>query len=250
MDKLTLRLIRLIFFMSFPWIANAQIYDDIIDRSLKENDILKLLPPLQSLLDSSAIHSPLLKMHDSNIIIQQLKIKSEKKEWMQSLGFEAGARYGLFDNLILKEDLGVNDLATSTTEQTRYNLGLFLKIPLSSLADKSNVRIAQMEVEKLRFEKEESLRSLRQLIIIQFYNVVKAHKAMVVRTGDVEMYRIQMLRSETDFVNRNIDVAEYARLRDLASGSLIDLENAKVEFITALHLLQETSGVKITIKTF
>ena len=238
-----------IILISIPFVHIAQTYNDIIDQSLRENDIIKLLPPLQSLIDSSATHSPLLKIHDSNIIIQQLRIKSEKREWMQSLGFEAGARYGLFDNLILKEDLGINDLAASTTEQTRYNLGLFLKIPLSSLADKSKIHIAQIEVDKLRYEKEESLRNLKQLIIVQFYNVVKAHKAMVVKTGDLEMYRVQMLRAETDYINGNLEISEYARLRDISSKSLIDLENSKIEFITALQLLQETSGIKITLKS-
>lgn len=226
----------------------AQEYSDIIERSLANNDIVNQLPKLNNLLDSAEVHSPLLKMYDSDLVIQELKIKSEKRDWMRNLGFEAGAKYGLFDNLILKEDLGIEDVATSTTEQTRYNVGLFLKIPLASIADKSNENIAREEINRLKYQKESSLQELRKLIIVQYNNVVKAHRGIVIRINDLESYRVQMIRAEKDYQNGQINVAEYARLKDYYLNSQIDLEENKVEFITALQLLQETVGIKINLK--
>ena len=224
----------------------GQGFNDVIEKSLQENDISKQLPPISELQDSAVIHSPLLKIYDSDIVIQKLKIKSEKREWMHSLGFEAGAKYGLFDNLILKEDLGIQDVATSTTEQTRYNLGFFLKIPLSSIYDKSNIRIAKEEVDKLRYQKQESVLELRQLIV-QYNNVIRAHKNLIIRTSDVESYKVQMLRADKDLENGLINIAEYARLRDMLSRATLGLEDSKVEFITALQLLQETVGIRIIL---
>lgn len=235
----------LIFSVSIAW---AQDYHDVLEKSLNNNKIENQLPPLQQLLDSAETHSPLLKMYDSDVIIQELKIKSEKKDWMKSLGFQAGARYGLFDNLILKEDLGVEDLKTSTTEQTRYNLGLYLKIPLSSILDKNNQKIAEEEVNRIKYQKANSALELRKLIIVQYNNVVKAYKSMVIRINDLETYRIQMIRAEKDYQNGQINVAEYARLKDFYLNSKLDLENNKVEFVTALQLLQETAGININLK--
>lgn len=235
----------LIFSVSMAW---AQDYHDVLEKSLNNNKIENQLPPLQQLLDSAETHSPLLKMYDSDVIIQELKIKSEKKDWMKSLGFQAGARYGLFDNLILKEDLGVEDLKTSTTEQTRYNLGLYLKIPLSSILDKNNQEIAEEEVNRIKYQKANSALELRKLIIVQYNNVVKAYKSMVIRINELETYRIQMIRAEKDYQNGQINVAEYARLKDFYLNSKLDLENNKVEFVTALQLLQETVGININLK--
>ena len=240
----------ILFFITilYSTVSNAQTDFDYLDSELEKNGIQNLLPPLQTLLDSAQQHSPLLKVYDSEIIIQQLKIQSEKREWMESLGFQAGARYGLFDNLILKEALGIEDLAASTTEQTRYDVGVFLKIPLSSLADKSNVQMAKEEKNRLNFQKLNTLRELRQLVIIQYNNVIKAHKKMLINSHQVETYKVQMLSAEKDYENGIIDIAEYARLNNLYTTALISKEDTKIEFITALQLLRETTGTKIHLK--
>lgn len=228
--------------------VNGQSLNEIIDKNLTDNDITNQLPTLQQLQDSAVKHSPLLKIIDSDMVIQQLKIKSEKREWMRSLGFEAGAKYGMFDNLILTEDLGYQDLATSTTEQTRYNLGVYLRIPISSIIDNSNIKLATEEKNRLRYEKANSIKELRQLIIIQYNNIVKAHKGVVIRTAHVESYQVQMLRAEKDYENGVINIAEYARLQDVTLRAQLALEESKVELLTALQLLQETVGIKLSFK--
>lgn len=221
---------------------------DYLNSELEKDGIQNLIPSLEALLDSAERHSPLLKVYDSEIVIQQLKIKSEKREWMESLGFQAGARYGLFDNLILKETLDIEDLAVSTTEQTRYDIGIFLKIPLSSIADKSNIQIAKEEGNRLKFQKLNTLSELRKLVIIQYNNVIKAQKKLLINSQQVETYKIQMIRAEKDYENGIIDIAEFSRLNNLYTTALINREDTKVEFITALQLLRETTATNIHLK--
>lgn len=221
---------------------------DYLNSELEKDGIQNLIPSLEALLDSAERHSPLLKVYDSEIVIQQLKIKSEKREWMESLGFQAGARYGLFDNLILKETLDIEDLAVSTTEQTRYDIGIFLKIPLSSIADKSNIQIAKEEGNRLKFQKLNTLSELRKLVIIQYNNVIKAQKKLLINSQQVETYKIQMIRAEKDYENGIIDIAEFSRLNNLYTTALINREDTKIEFITALQLLRETTATNIHLK--
>ena len=78
--------------------VKGQSLNEIINKNLTDNDITNQLPTLKQLQDSAVKHSPLLKIFDSDLVIQQLKIKSEKREWMRSLGLEAGAKYGLLGN--------------------------------------------------------------------------------------------------------------------------------------------------------
>ncbi|MFA9388882.1 MAG: TolC family protein [Prolixibacteraceae bacterium] len=227
---------------------SAQTYDDLVANSISGKDITMRLPPIAELQAAALETSPLLKIHDANLVISRLKIISMKRDWMRSLGFEAGAKYGLFDNLILTGDLGIDQVATNTTEQTRYNVGLFLKIPLSTVVDKSSVNIARAEMDIIALEKETTIRELRNLIIVQYNNVVKAYRNMVIQNNAVEIYRVQMLRAEQDFNNGKITVADYARLHDMLSRSILNFEDIKVEYITALQLLQETVGIEIKLE--
>jgi outer membrane protein TolC len=238
----------IVFVLFMPFMLAAQTYDELIANTMSGKDITERLPPLATLQVQAEINSPLLKIHDANLVINQLKVNSEKREWMRSLGFEAGAKYGLFDNLILKEDLGIDEVITNTTEQTRYNIGVYLKIPISSIIDKSGVKLATAERDRVYLQKESTLKELRQLVIVQYGNVAKAYRNMLVYNNSVEVYRVQMVRAEKDFNNGIISVDEFARLNDMLARTVINLEESKIEFFTALKLMEETVGVPINLK--
>ncbi len=235
------------FILIFPVIMKGQTYDELIANTMSGKDITERLPTLATLHAQAEENSPLLKIHDANMVINQLKVNSEKREWMRSLGFEAGAKYGLFDNLIIREDLGLDEVATSTTEQTRYNFGVYLKIPISSIIDKSGVKLAAVERDRVLLEKESTVRELRQLVIIQYGNIAKAYRNMIVLNNSTEVYRVQMVRAEKDFNNGIITVDEFARLNDMLSRTVINLEESKIEFFTALKLMEETVGMPIKL---
>lgn len=247
MKKFTVYIILVLIFSALK--IEAQTSNEDIGQSIIENEITEMLPPLRNLQDSAEMNSPLLKMYDSDIIIQEMKVKLERREWMDYLGFEASVKYGLFDNLLIVEDLGLTESQTNTSEQMRYTLGVLFRIPLSAFADNNNISIAREEKEKLKLKKENTLKELRQLVIIQYYNIVKAHKKMAIYSQDVEVYRVQMIRAEKDYEIRQIEVSEFARLHDLSSQALANLEESKAEFAAALQILQETVGVKIKLNT-
>lgn len=231
-------------FSSF--VARAQFPEDFISRSLEENDISKDLPSIDSLQQLAEQNSPLLSFYNADIIINRLKVISEKRDWMEHLSFEGEARYGLFDNLILSSDLGREDLATSTTEQTRYSLGVSLRLPLSKIADRKNrINIAKGEEEKARFQRETAIQELRQLVIIQYNNIIKAHRLMVVNNANVSSFNIQAIRAEKDFLNGKITIAELARLREMLARGIENFESNKSDFQLAYLLMQETVGTNL-----
>lgn len=236
-----------VFFLIFlmPVYLLAQEYGNI---STQKEDIIKMLPPLRDLIDSAERNSPLLKLIEADVVIQRLKTVSLKREWMRNIGFEASVRYGygLLDNFVLSQNFG-NDLYYQNIE-TRYNIGVFLKIPLSNIYDRSSIKISIKEQEKANYQLEKTLNELRQLIIVQYNNVVKAHRSLSLRTESLALYQIQAERAEKDYLNGQISISEYARLKEMLTGSLMNLEENKIEFLTALQLLQEAVGVKIELK--
>lgn len=226
----------------------AQTYEELLQNTSFEKDISKRLPPLNELQQSAIEHSPIFKMLDADVNMGEYKILEERREWMRSLGIEGGAKYGLFDNLILSEGLGGPSLVSARTEQTRYYFGFFMKVPLSTIADKSNVKTAIAEKDKLRFQREAKIQELRQLIIMQYGTVIKEHRGILIKNDAVESYRVQMLKAETDYSNGKINISEYARLDDMLSKAVLALEHGKVDFLTAFMMLEEIVGVKIELK--
>jgi outer membrane protein TolC len=226
----------------------GQTYEELIDNSISGKDITERIPSLAVLQNVAQSNSPLLKIHDANIVISQLKMNSEKREWMRNLGFEAGAKYGLFDNLIIKEDLGIGEVATNTTEQTRYNLGVFLKIPLSLIVDKSAVKLASAERDIELLERQSTISELNKLVIVQYGNLIKAYRNLVILNNTVEVYRVQMAKAEKEFSNGKISIDEFARFSDMLSRTSLNLEDFKIEFFIAHKLLEETVGMKIKIE--
>lgn len=226
----------------------GQSYKDIVDNTHSGIDITKQLPPLSTLQSEAEIYSPLIKMQDAEVKIKQLQIRSLKKDWMSNIGFDAGVKYGMFDNLILSQDLGIEDLQTSSTEQTRYSVGVSLKMPLKTFLDKTDVQIAKIELESLMYKRETLLSELRKLVVIQYNDVVRAYRNILVQNSSVEMYRVQMIQNERDFNDGIIGIAEYARVNNILAGSIMRLEELKLEYSTAILVLEETVGVKLELK--
>lgn len=225
----------------------AQTYEQLLANSSSGIDIADRLPPLAELQDKAIENSPIFKMLDADVEIGDYKIKEEQRLWLHSFGIEGGARYGLFDNLIITQDLGIDQSATNTTQQGRYFLGAYVKIPISDLIDNSNVKTAIAERNKLQYQRAARIQELRELIIVRYNSVIKAYRGMVIKSNAVENYRVQQLRANEDFRNGRMTVYEKARLDDMLSKAVIELEDAKIDFMTAFQVLEETVGVKINL---
>ncbi len=226
----------------------AQTYDELLMDVANGIDISERLPPLAELQALAEKNSPYIKMLETDIKMGEAAIKKEKREWLHWVGLEGGIRYGKFDNLVITQDLGLEESNTETTEQTRYNVGGYVRIPLSSIIDRSNVIIAKMDKERAVYQKEVHSKEFRQLVITQYYNVIKEYRGMIIKSNAVENYRVQNVRAKEDFENGIIAVDEYARLEDMLSKAVYDLEDAKLSYAAAYNILEETIGTKIELK--
>ncbi len=226
----------------------AQTYDEMLEITADGKDITERLPGLSELQQLAIDNSPLLKLYESDEKVGDYIVQFKKRNWMSDFGIEGGARYGLFDNLIITEDMGALGSNTQTTEQTRYYIGVYAKVPLSNLMDKSSIHQAEAEKDKIRYQKEVGIQGLKELVISRYYNVVKEYRRLLIQTNQVENYRVQNLRAETDYSNGQMDVYEYVRLKDMVSKASMDLESAKIDFKNSFQILEQIIGVKIKLK--
>lgn len=228
----------------------SQDFDAFINSAIDETDITHRLPPISELQEQAIKSSPMLKYFDAQIGRNRERVKENKREWMQHMGFDGSARYGLFDNLVISEGTVSNAATNYSEEQSRYQVGVFVKIPISAIFDKSNVDYYRQEVEMVKYLRENNIRELRQTVIIQYNKVIKAHRLFLLRNRMCESYKVQKQRAYKDYINGKINLAEYARLTEMLTKATIELENEKVDFITALHILQEVVGSPINLKDF
>ncbi|NOU59992.1 TolC family protein [Marinifilum caeruleilacunae] len=242
--KLLLVVSCIFFSYSYLFAQNNQV---VIEKVMAGELISDLLLPLGKMQQMAIENSPLLKYHNSQVLISQLRIKAERRDWMNTLDFEASARYGLFDNLLITEDLNTES-STSTTEQTRYSVGVSLKIPLSKIIDRTNLKQAKAEFDKYRYQQLSSERELRQLVVVQYNNVLMCYKSVEVRNKAFGVLNIHLNSVEKDYVSGKIDIAEFSRVHDINMNAELELERAKIELISSIQVLNEIVGKPVTLK--
>ncbi|WP_421919814.1 TolC family protein [Marinifilum sp.] len=228
-------------------ILSAQNNQEVVKKVMAGELISDLLLPLGEMQQMAIENSPLLKYHDSQVLISELRIKAERRDWMNTLDLEASARYGLFDNLLISEDLNT-EAAASTTEQTRYSVGVSLKIPLSKIVDRTNVKQAKAELDKYRYQQQSIERELRQLVVVQYNNVLKCYKSVEVRNKAFGVLNIHLNSVEKDYVSGKIDIAEFSRVHDIKMNAELELERAKIELISSMQVLNEIVGKPVILK--
>ncbi|MCF8218504.1 MAG: TolC family protein [Bacteroidales bacterium] len=249
--------ILLLFILPFSLIINAQNTDTTeknIDYSyvnLTEEGIENHLPPLQTLIDSAISNSPLLKYKNSAEVISALNTKSVRKEWSKYIGVISDVKYGLFDNLVLgqDDDGNLNTGLVSTTQQTRYSAGIYLKLPLQELIDRRNkIKIAEEEEKMAEYEYQQEKKELRKLVIQQYNDLLLYQKLLKIKNDYVQDVLIQKQMAEKQFKDNEIDISELTRLSSMHSKALSEYESAKADFNNAYMMLQEIVGMKFKLK--
>ncbi|MGQ1909556.1 TolC family protein [Marinifilum sp. RC60d5] len=224
-----------------------EIVTDIEDQ-LEVNNLKEKLLPLNELLTLAERHSPLLKMIDADIHIQDLRIKSEKKDWLSFFSVTGTAKYGMFENLIVTDEFELEDSgASSSTKQTRYTVGMSLKVPLNEIFNKLNRDVALSEKMKLQYQKTETISELRKLVITQYGNLLRAHSKLIIKTSELETVKMKMIDTEVNYRNGKLSLGDFTNQKSEILKLQLAYEETKIEFIVAVHILQETIGVSLNL---
>jgi outer membrane protein TolC len=210
-----------------------------------KDDIVDFIPTLKSLLDSAVINSPNIGWHDADIKRNKMLVRTMQREWTRNIGFQADVRHGSYDNVGLNESAG-NTLNTfySNRIETRFGVGAYIKLPLFDAVNRRNdIRFSMVELEMSEWQKEMKIREIREVVIKRYNELILAQNILRIEAEAVEVSRLQADFAENQFLNGEIEVQDYSRLKGLYFDSKVSFENAKSKFSTAYMLLQEATGV-------
>ena len=212
------------------------------------NNIEDVLPPLSVLLDSAVVHAPQVNYEFLHATRNRYEIKRARLEWTQYFGINLDGGWGEW---IYNDWTALTHSPTfylSESYRWNYAISFFVRFPLSSILKRKNeIMIAKKEVEMSL-----SLRDQRgteaRLETIRYYNsMLQAQSKMKISNDYQEYTRIQMQMADLQFANKEIEVAEYARLKEIQTRGAYDFEQYKSEFSMNYQLLEETTGIKFNL---
>lgn len=238
-----------VLFFCLVIVANGQDSYNAISNELELYNLQDKMLPLEDLLDSAEVHSPLLKIIDADILIQDLRVKSEKKEWLSYFSVTGTAKYGMFDNLVINEEEVEDYVGSTSTKQSRYNVGFSVKVPFSSIFDKYNKNAAINEKVKLQHQRRNTISELRKLVITQYGNLLRAHTKLVLKTSELETVKLQMTDTELNYKNGKIPLSTFTKQKGELLNLQLSLEEIRIEFKVALFHLQETVGINLNLNS-
>lgn len=204
------------------------------DDSTSSNTLEWTIMPLEQVIDSALVHSPLLKYYNAQININELNLKSYNKSWTNNLYFGADTKLGAF---------GTNQLDQLSSGYSTY---AGLKFSLGSLLNRTveKNKLAQ-NIQASVFQQQQIAIELTSQIIQQYNQTKLQFNILLIRNESVQLFQAHLEMAYKEFKNGEIDIAELSRVEDNYARNRVLYEEAKSGYQTALMLLEKLVGIKL-----
>ena len=244
-----MRVIGIILFLVTTLISFGQVKDTLYVFNPMIDDITLRIPPLDDLIDSAIVHSPLLKTIDADIYINKYMVKTARREWMQNLYLDFNAIINYYDGLTHnKTNLGDINSVLTTQDANRYAVGASIRMPMDDLWDRRNrVKTATKYVERAISEKDYQTQEIRKAVIEQYNKLIINQRILRIANDNQIFMGMQMAMAEKDFINGQMTLYEMARLNEMNRKAVTDFESARIEFYNAYMILQEIVGIRFNV---
>lgn len=206
------------------------------------------VPPLQTLIDSAILRSPLLKSKTTEVRIAEKEIKTTKRSWTDYVFIEGSVNYGQYDQIVLSGtslDEQYNSGLLTKGEQLRYYGGVGVKLPLSSIINRRNrIQINQLQVQKAEFETVEAEDQIRQIIIDEFYLLKYAEESLQTFTDIYQTLQISYTNAQNEVKSGKMNLNDFALLVSTVGKAKDSFIKAKNNYYAQYKRLEELTGIK------
>jgi len=210
------------------------------------DDFLSMLPPLETLIDSALAHAPELKGQEVAIRMSRLDMRHAKNKWTTDIINAGGVvNYGKLNDLYLSNNSPNSSVAATSSSQTRYSVGVSVKIPITTFFDKYDYKSASLELEQTQSKMQGMIREIREKVMDRYNNLLANYHAYMILFETFDDQEVLMQTAENDFLTNQISIAELSGVRISFANAKIDINRAKFEFQRSLWMLEETVGFRI-----
>lgn len=221
-------------------VSNENVFNPLTD------DITKIIPPLDVLIDSALYNSHRLRYWDKEIKINEYELKSTKRDWSRNITLQGSGTEGTWTSLVFVQDQYGNEVGTlGTTNQGRYTIGLNLRLPLLDIWDRGNrIKINKMRMESNIEKMLEDRQSIRANVINLYNELIIQQNMLKLDIDNIEFYELTAEMADREFQNGKISLVDLSRVKDALTRAKYRNVDSKTGFINAYIMLQELTGIK------
>ncbi|MDR1170861.1 MAG: TolC family protein [Bacteroidales bacterium] len=205
------------------------------------------LPPLQVLMDSALLRSPILRGASHEVTMSQYELTDAQKDWMQKINFAADFRYGSqYDYSRLGESSGTVLPFSATTLAPTYGLGVSAYMPVSDIFDhKRNMQKAKLKIEQSESRREEVAQTVKQSVIAAYYDVLTAQKTLATRAEISASAGMLYDQSKLDYAENRITLSEFTKANEAHLNAQNEVETQKFTLLKAVRTLEVIVGIEL-----
>ncbi|WP_299361820.1 TolC family protein [Winogradskyella sp.] len=236
-------LVTLIIIVSTSTFGYTQ--DTLVDTETPDTFKL-LIPELGVLIDSALVNNGMLGYRKNEIEVKKANLKAKRRNWTRNFGIQADTRYGTFDNFSNNVS-GPNTVTlASTTTQTNYGVGLYLKIPVFDIFNrKSDIKQAKAEISQAESLVEFQEYEIRETVIRYYEDLILKESLLEIQAINLSDAKVNKEMAKKEFTNGQMEIYEYIRISDITAGVATEFEKAKSNLLLAKKLLENYTGVQI-----
>jgi outer membrane protein TolC len=222
----------------------------LLDSSYAQTDNSEAgwkLPPLQALMDSALVHSPILKGASYEVTMSQYELTDAQKDWMQKINFAADFRYGSqFDYSRLSSSSGGLLPISETTVAPSYGIGVSAYMPVSDIFDhKRKKQKAKLKIEQSESRREEVVQTVKQTVIAAYYDVLTAQKTLATRIEISASTGMLYDQSRLDYAESRINLSEFTKANEAYLNAQNEVETQKFTLFKSVRTLEVIVGIEL-----
>ncbi len=219
--------------------------DKTTERSIHQSYEL-LIPTIEVLIDSALANNGMLAYRVDEIESKKANLKMKKRYWTRNFGVQGDARYGTFDNFSQNVSGPSTIQLASTTIQTNYGIGVYLKIPVFDIYNrKSDIKQAKAELSQARNLVKNQEDEIKEKVILYYEDLKLKQRLLRIRAINLIDAKVNKEMAQKEYTNGQIPLYEYIRISDITSGIETEFEKGKSALMTAKRLLENLTGVTI-----
>lgn len=204
------------------------------------------LRPLDSLIVEALEKAPLIHRLTKGQEQKQQEIILSRKAWLQHIALTGGYNYGngvITDNLTTRSD---NQAVFRTSNFSTFSVGVSLRLPFSELTNqKNNVKISQLAIEEIEFQKEDLRNVIAEEVIERYNNLERTLTTIRLQSLKVEADEAAVQVTESHFKQGTVDIDQYRMAMDILTTAKIELEKSKSDAWFYKRTLEEIVGSPI-----
>lgn len=210
------------------------------------DDITKKIPTLEVLIDSAIYNSHKLKYWDKEISISEYELKSTKREWSNFVYLNGEIKEGSWTSLVFIEDQLGNEVGTlGSTNQTRYTVGVSMRLPVYNVLDYGNrAKLAKMKIESNMEKRLDDQKTIRAEVINLYNELIIQQNMLKLDIDNIDFSTLTSEMAQREFQDGKISLADMSRVQDNLARARYRYVRTKIGFINAYVMLQEITGIK------